>query len=390
MHSLHGKTARILSLLLVLVLTLTIMASARGGSAYAASAATKATADAAGYPTFSDGTAFVELGISANNEIILENETMTVTFPNDKSAVEGEDLVATTHAEYELYNSDALTAYAAVAVVKVLKVEKVNLTAEEAAAFESGERIWAGDSLVNGLIYDVDTLEHIERDSAYQTQAEAMANLEYSAYLDEAFTKYGITSLSEHERATITTGKSVLETQPADYWKVSENGEERLCIVVYNIEVPAMDSLILKVDNEVAGVMNRPTSYVTDGTNYTFYFTGSTLGSFFGVADEAYEFNLPDNEALGFISSDAPYYLNNNVYNARFKGEFSAFEFKIGTELTKEQIQEILAEHGSMKKIIKIIDIVCVILLIPAIAYIVVEIRKRRASGIGMDKNTYF
>ncbi len=355
-----------------------------------ASAAESATASAGTYPVFSDGTAAVEIGISAGNEILMENENMTVTIPNDKHAFENEDLTAYTHAEYELYNSDALTAYAAVAVVRLLKVETVNLTAEEAKSFVSGETIMAGDSAVSGRIYAIGSPEKIKEESAYDTCAEAMANLNYEAYIDEAVAKYGITSLSSYERATIDTGKNVLENQPADYLRVSENGEEKLCVVVYNIEVPAMDSLTLTVDNEVKGVMKRPTKYSPEGTSYSFYFTGSPLSTFYGASGESYVFNLPQLETLGFLNSDAPYYLDNNVYSARFKGAFAPFSFTVGTELTAEEVKEINAEHGSMKKIIGVIDIVVLILIIPAAVYIVVEIRKRRASGIGMDRKNYF
>ncbi len=332
-------------------------------------------------PVFSDGGAGLEIGISGNNKIILEKEETHISFDGERSR---DRLDCRTHSEYELLNSDDWDAYAAIAVVRLLKVKKISVKKENEKSFRSGVSIAADGEEVPGFIYPIGKPAGLLANSAYDSFSETLGHMEYSEYFGEAFASYGITSFTDYEERLTGKINNIPQSTARDYYVVDEGGEEMLCVTVHNLHFSAMEIKHITVENEFTGVMTRPTAYTSDGTEFSFEYCGNNLSSFYSVRNIKLSFSLPEQESLGFIESDAPIFPENGVKTIKYAAPYGRFNFVLGKRLNNDEIFEIKYKNGIWEKVFYWAGVFTVVIILLSLPYIIYSAIKRRKSGIGM------
>lgn len=341
-----------------------------------------ATSGEATYPTHTEGIPGLEIGISGDNKIMLEEENITLNYlPDEKYG-----LICTANTDYELLNSEPYEAYAAIGVVRILKLSQVTIKHEDEENFDCGSDIYVDGSKKSGYIYPIDTPETIRENSVYDSFYEAMSGIEYSGYFDEGFASYGITSFLSHEihSGDDVTGIPISEERTL-YRVDEENGTEMLCIVIYNLHFDAHETQHVSVTQNLLPDMTRPTKYSKRGTKYEFCYNGTNLKSFYSVRDVNIVVNADKDGEFAFIESDAPHYMKDGVRTIHYVGSFKPFKTVLGEDLTEDEIYDIYTESGTWKKVLRVVDFVTVLALILAVAYVINSIRKRKKSGIGMQ-----
>ena len=340
-----------------------------------------ATEDTAEYPTSAVGIPGIEIGISSDNKIMLEEENIKLDFvPDEKNG-----LICVADSEYELLNGDTYDAYAALAVVKILKVSRVTIKHEDEINFDCGENITVNDEKINGYIYPIGFTGKITEDSAYDDLYGAINGMEYSGYFDEGFASYGITSFLSHEIHSGDDVTGIPISEERTLWQVDEeNGQEMLCCLIFNLHFESQETKKINITRELLPEMSRPTKYSTRGTEYEFCYNGQNLSSFYNVRNINIVINADKEGEFAFIESDAPYFMKDEERTIRYVGSFKPFKIKVGEKLDDDEIYDIYVENGTWKKILGIADKVTVVLLILSAVYIIYSINKRRKSGIGM------
>ena len=342
------------------------------------------------YAKKKDGGAGLEIGISGDNKLMLEEEKVSFDFslPGLEGEGIGDVLNANVHSVYRILNSDSRDAYAAVGVVRFLKIKEEMVKRSEEDSFRSQESIIVNDESVSGLIWPVDTREHIIKNSAYDTFSEALDHMELGGYFEEAFSHYGITSFTDHEERV---GASVSKMPKSEYRKLyrvaaeDEEGEEKLCIVVYNLYFKPQETKVLEVNTSFLGSMERPTSRSELGTLFNFTYNGGSLESFYVVKDISIALNIPKDERLGLDSCDASYYMNDGIPTIRSSGVFSGFKLTLGKKASDEEIYDQMLESGFWRHALDAVGAATVVGLILAVVCIIITVKKRRKSGIGMQ-----
>lgn len=330
-----------------------------------------------------DGGAVVEIGISGGNELILENEYTTVSFVKRGDG----GLSTKVHSTYELYNAGSSTAYAAIAVVRLLHVEEVEVPRENVDSFVSGETITINGETVYGMIYPADEVEDVLEKSAYEDRSDALAHATCGGYMDEAFALYGITSFADHERSVRGNGLKIPQTETVKRYKMvpsDSEGEEMFCMVVYNIEVPVAESISFEVDNTALAEKSRPFKESEKGSKYTFAFNGENLNSFYSVGDVTFKFDFPEDEELGLLPGDTPFFMKDEEYFVHSYGGYKDIVFTLGRELSEDEINDLKASGSPMKYLITVMDIAAFAAVVFSVFFIVTEIRKRMKVGVGL------
>lgn len=333
------------------------------------------------YETFKEGTCCAEIGIVSENEISLDSEELILDYSHVKEPF-GDLVTANTTANYILSNISSKEVYTSIAVPKLLKVKKVTINREEIESFESGESILVDGETVNGFIYVNSSMDKLRKDSVYETDREILSHVDYRVCFDEGFSMYAVTS--EKESVNMESGESGAPlSDTVDYYVVSEDGELSLCSVIYNLKFIPGSSSVVTVTGSMSGEMSRATKYTEMGTTFSYSYVGENLESFYSVGDVKISFILPEGNILPLLECDAARYMENDVWTIHFKGSSSNFDFKLGEELTKEQINDIYTTFGPGKILINIVEVVTATVVVFSCYFLYYSVKKRKESGIG-------
>ena len=327
-----------------------------------------------------DGTAGIEIGIGTDSMIVLENENINLSFEKDGT----DELCAVCASEYTLTNSESRKAYAAIAVVRLIKVEAVGVPGSKEDSFISGEKLSVDGKDQNGFIYPIDSPEKLVKKSAYDYLSDTLYHMEFSGYFDEAFARYGVTSTADHEKKLSDGIDGVPRRVEKQMWRLSDTGEEKLCIVVYNLSFDAGESRQIKNTQRIRSSMERPVAISEKGTVFSVSYSGKNLKSFYNVKNVKLVMNMEPEQAESF-NSEAPFYSDDGKPTLRFSNGNFNFEFTVGKTLNKDEIYDIYAEKGYVKKLLDIgVAVVSAIVVLSAV-FIVYSVRKRKKSGIGLS-----
>ena len=328
-----------------------------------------------------DGGSGLEIGIGSDSMIVLEGEDILISFEKDGS----DELNAVAESEYILTNSDSKRAYACIAVVRLLKVEAVGIPGADEELFVSGETITVGDKEVNGFIYPIDTPEKTVKKSAYDTFSDALFHMSFSGYFDEAFARYGVTSRADHEKRLGEGLDGVPKRVEKQMWRQSDKGEEKLCVVTCNLSFEPGESKTVRNTQKIRASMTRPTGISDEGTVFSFKYNGENLKSFYNVKSIKAVIDFKDSALADSFKSDAPFYSDDGKPTLRFSnGDFS-FEFSVGKKLGKDEIYDIYAGKGHVKKLLDIGAVAVTFIVLVSAVFIVYSVRKRKKSGIGLS-----
>ncbi len=331
------------------------------------------------YRTHRDGTCGVEIGISSENKISLDSETLVFDF-TEAAAPLGDEVNASVRASYVLTNASTKEENVSIAVPELLRLEKVTVKREEAQDFESGRSIIIDGKSVNGMIYANSKADKLLSDSVYDSMNETLASVDYNVFFEEGFSMYSYAaSLEENEN-------NQPENDTADYYRESEEGELYLCSVIYNLNFEPGSSHSLEIESDILGEMNRATKYTDMGTSYTYLYIGENINSFYRVGDITVTFKLPESGILPMIECDAARYLDDGVWTVRYKGRGDNFSFTLGEKLTDEEITDVYTAFGKGKLIINAVEVVSATLVLVSAVYIGYTVKKRKESGIS-NKN---
>ena len=327
-----------------------------------------------------DGTSGVEIGIASDSLVVLENEDISFSFEKNGS----DELVCVADSVYTITNSDSKRAYAALAVVRLLKVEEVGVPGSDEDIFVSGEKLSVGDKEMNGFIYPVETKEKIVKKSAYDTFSDALYHMEFSGYFDEAFARYGVAGTADHEKKLDEAG-GVPKRVEKQMWRVSENGEEKLCVVVYNLSFEPGESKEIRNTQRILASMERPTDISEKGTIFTIKYNGNNLESFYNVRNVRAVLDFKDSALGDEFESKAPFYSDDGKPTLRFSNGDFGFSFSFGKDLSKDEIYDIYAGEGYVKKILDVAAVAVSFIVVISAAFIVYSVSKRKKSGIGLS-----
>ena len=328
-----------------------------------------------------DGGAGVEIAFSSDSMIVLENEDIRLSFEKDGS----DEMTAIADSEYNIVNSEGKKAYAAVGVVRLLKVEEVGVTGAKEESFVSGEKLTVDDKEVNGFIYPIGDTAGIVKKSAYDNFSEALYHMEFSGYFDEAFARYGVDSLEKHEKRMNDGLDGVPRRVEKQMWRLSETGTEKLCIVVYNLKFEAGESKTVKNTQRIRASMERATDISEKGTVFSFRYTGQNLESFYNVKGVKAIVDYAGVPEPDSFNSKAPFYSDDGKPTLRFSNGNFEFEFSFGKKLGKDEIYDIYASRGYVKKLLDVGAVAVSIIVVLSAGFIVYSVRKRKKSGIGLS-----
>ena len=328
-----------------------------------------------------DGGSGIEIGIGTDSMIVLDNENIAISFQKNGS----DELLAIVDSEYNLTNNESRRAYASIAVVKKLRVEAVGVPGAEEELFVSGEKLSVNDKELNGFIYPIDTQEKIVKKSAYKKYSDVLYHMEFSGYFDEAFARYGVTSTEQHEKKLGEGLDGVPKRVEKQMWRVSETGEEKLCIMVYNLCFEPQESKLIKNTQKIQGSMERPTDISEKGTVFSFKYSGENLESFYNVKNIKASVNFDGVEEPESFKSEAPFYSDDGKPTLRFSGGDFRFEFSLGRELDKNEVYDIYAGEGYVRKILDAGAVIVTFIVVISAVFIVYSVKKRKKSGIGLS-----
>lgn len=362
------KIARVKCIFLSLLVLVSITGSARAEESKT-------------YETFDEGGCGVEIGVYPNSPISIDSEEFVLDFSHITSLPDN-TISANTKASYVLTNISSEEVYTSIAVPEVIRVSKVSVVRNEIDSFDSGRTIEIEGVAKNGLIYVNSEISDLKKNSVYSTEREILSNVDYMLCFDEAFSRYAITSEVDSMFSDVdSNGTPLGETE--EYYVVDEEGELCLCSVVYNLKFEPGESKLISVSSEIKAEMERATKYTKWGTTYTFSFVGEPLESFSDVEDVRISFLFPEGNILPIVECDAARFLDDDVWTIHFKGKFEGFSLVLGERLTESQINDIYTSFGPGKIIMNVIEVVTATVVIFAVYFIYLSIKKRKASGIG-------
>jgi hypothetical protein len=336
------------------------------------------------YATAKDGTNVIEIGIDSNNVISLQSEKINYDFSAITEDL-GDEVNCELKRTYVLTNTSSKDVFVPIAVPEILNVVQVTVDDDDKADFSSGCAIQIDGMEEEGLIYAASTVKKLKSTGIYDDFTDVLKHIDYSGYFTEAFTMYGITSDTISNTSGISSIGEIPESDSKTYYKVSEDGEPTLCMVVYNLKFSANETHILHLQDIQTGDMSRPTKYSAEGTTYTYELIGSNLNTFYNVGDIQITFTLAENNLLPILETSTSRYLNDDVWTVHYVGEGKDFSVKLGKEITEDKINDINAESVTGKRFYNIISIIGSIIIGASIAFVIYTFRKRKQSGIGLD-----
>lgn len=351
--------SKLMSLVLAVVLMLSA-ASAKGENVY---------------ETFMDGDVYIDIMVTNDSVIALDNEKIDFNFGNVEDP-SGDRVYCKADATYSLTNTSAEEVTVWLAKPEVMRVKEVLLTDEEAKGFDSKARLMVNDEEISGLIYSGEDVNSILSKSVYETRQETFNHYTYKSFLNEAVFAFA-------DKQTDTEKdkyEEYLGAKRKSYYFESWEGEERLCAKVFKLTFAPAETKKVFISQDLKGMLKRQTRYSKEGGSYTYAYNEGGISSFYSVGELKYSFNTT--EELPLIDADVARYLEDEVWTAKFETIPSNFTFSVGKPLSDQEILDINSSNGLGKIISKTSYIVGALLVLASFAIIGVTIYRRIKSGV--------
>lgn len=329
------------------------------------------------YSTEVDGTIYIDACITSGTEVVLESEDVTIDF-TDIDNPDADDNYALYKAQYKLFNSGSSEVTIRFLKPEILRVKSVKLLDSEAESvkFLDKTTLMVDDKEVIGRIYAGDLVEDIVNKSNYSNKKDTFMHYNYDTFFMEALFAFG----GDIDKYLAYKYDNMLVEQPDLYYYEHDGGEERLCAKVFEIKIPAGESVIINNTQKVKGQLSRPTKYSEKGGVYEFAYNIGGLKSFYSLGEMT--FSLAPSEALPILDCDTARYLDNDVWTIKSKALARNFTLTLGNPLTEKEVADINKVHGRTNDIINYSSIVGYVFVIIAFLSSGLIIYRRRKSGI--------